>query len=470
MRNKLFFISLVIFCTSLDVYSHGGIKDMIKIKIIKHISEKYYNDHFDVFSICHKDKIVRLYYSPHKEHDIYILYNEELSGIKFNTSIVPYGVAFDNNDNLFLFIKDKSSYNFKIVFCQDSFFDIPPVDFSRNVQFYSLYPQETINYGLFFNKFTLNISTTFGYKFEDYWNKRYGFSTFIGKNKKSTIKINTQIKNSIMWNLKKWNANTYDALLFQAVENNDINKIKLLIKNGANPNAVSPAGRSVLMNAVFFNNLNAVKLLLESGANLEYKNRNGETAIFYAVYSDNENILNYLIARGANIFIQNNYGENILMTAVQCNTLAPFEIFKKHISSLNICKHDRECVCRLFMQKNKYNESILHYMAYSFKQSNKFFSIFKDLLSATNESKLLVDVNQDNDSVLMYIIHSMICSEINPDIQLEAIKHILQSDNIDLSSKNKFGYTPKELLQKVSEFNSLNYEELLRERYNIKFP
>ena len=65
---------------------------------------------------------------------------------------------------------------------------------------------------------------------------------------------------------------------------------------------------------------------------------------------------------------------------------------------------------------------------------------------------------------------SLICSEINPDIQLEAIKHILQSDNIDLTSKNKFGYTPKELLQKVSEFNSLDYEELLRERYNIKFP
>jgi ankyrin repeat protein len=58
--------------------------------------------------------------------------------------------------------------------------------------------------------------------------------------------------------------------------------VKLFLEKGADANAVSDAGHTMLMSAVSMENLAAVKFLVDSGADVNVRNKPGETALSVA--------------------------------------------------------------------------------------------------------------------------------------------------------------------------------------------
>ncbi|WP_048197572.1 ankyrin repeat domain-containing protein, partial [Methanocaldococcus sp. FS406-22] len=66
-----------------------------------------------------------------------------------------------------------------------------------------------------------------------------------------------------------------DAELIMACQEGDVEKVKELIKKGANVNAKNRFGGTPLQAAVVGNHIEVVKLLIENGADLNVRNRLG---------------------------------------------------------------------------------------------------------------------------------------------------------------------------------------------------
>src|SRR5450432_4685721 len=71
--------------------------------------------------------------------------------------------------------------------------------------------------------------------------------------------------------------------LFNAVENNDIKELKLLLDKGATPNAYDDDSDNVLIDATLFASIDCMKLLLQNKANPNLKNKYGETPLMLCV-------------------------------------------------------------------------------------------------------------------------------------------------------------------------------------------
>jgi ankyrin repeat protein len=82
--------------------------------------------------------------------------------------------------------------------------------------------------------------------------------------------------------------------LMAAVVKGNLELVKVLLMNKANPDLTNSLGTTALMYAVQFNNSDITKLLLEFNANKKQINIEGKTAFEYAVFSKNELIINLL--------------------------------------------------------------------------------------------------------------------------------------------------------------------------------
>jgi ankyrin repeat protein len=95
---------------------------------------------------------------------------------------------------------------------------------------------------------------------------------------------------------------------------------KLLVKYGADVNAVDVDGNTALMNAASFGNLDIVKFLVEHGANVNaaatVAGFTGYTALIYASERGQVNVVKYLIKHGANINAKKKNGDTALSLAV----------------------------------------------------------------------------------------------------------------------------------------------------------
>src|SRR4051794_10518384 len=101
--------------------------------------------------------------------------------------------------------------------------------------------------------------------------------------------------------------------LFDAVKNNNVKEVKLLLDKGANPNAYDDDSDNVLINATLFASADCMKLLLQNKANPNLKNKYGETPLMLCT-SDLDK-MNLLLRYGANINDTSQSGNNALMIA-----------------------------------------------------------------------------------------------------------------------------------------------------------
>jgi serine/threonine-protein phosphatase 6 regulatory ankyrin repeat subunit B len=107
--------------------------------------------------------------------------------------------------------------------------------------------------------------------------------------------------------------------VLNAAEEGDLEKVKLLLKQGRSINERDPRikfGWTPLIAAIFQRETNVVHYLIESGADLNIHDNTGQTAIMWATASDdNLDIVKDLIAHGADLNAKDKMGANVLSYA-----------------------------------------------------------------------------------------------------------------------------------------------------------
>lgn len=100
--------------------------------------------------------------------------------------------------------------------------------------------------------------------------------------------------------------------LYQAIDSNNINIVRKLLKEGANPNYKTKWGESMLMAAVdtHLHDIKIISLLIEHGADVNYTDKHGKSALYFASYRGFTSVANLLIKNNANVNIGKKDGNN----------------------------------------------------------------------------------------------------------------------------------------------------------------
>ena len=86
----------------------------------------------------------------------------------------------------------------------------------------------------------------------------------------------------------------YDTALREAASYNNINAVKVLIKNNADVNVQNRDGMTALMSACYNGNLEMTKMLLDAGADKSIKRGNHDALYYAREYGKNEEIIKLL--------------------------------------------------------------------------------------------------------------------------------------------------------------------------------
>ncbi|MEJ2665224.1 MAG: ankyrin repeat domain-containing protein, partial [Spirochaetia bacterium] len=104
--------------------------------------------------------------------------------------------------------------------------------------------------------------------------------------------------------------------LLDAINSNDLEHVRKLIKQGADIAAIDKKV-GLLQHCAYGNvSLDIIKLLIEHGADINKKGyKEGGTVLFYAAQNSNFELVEYLIKVGADINTRDDYGGTALMSA-----------------------------------------------------------------------------------------------------------------------------------------------------------
>lgn len=108
--------------------------------------------------------------------------------------------------------------------------------------------------------------------------------------------------------------------IYLAAKSGKLNKVRSLIADGTDVDAMNANGRTALMSAVYFQNKSIVRELLGEGADVNARDSSGRTALMIAVSTENMVLIDLLLAAGADVTIQDNR-ENTAITMAEKSSL-----------------------------------------------------------------------------------------------------------------------------------------------------
>ena len=109
------------------------------------------------------------------------------------------------------------------------------------------------------------------------------------------------------------NAQTPASKIFEAVRNNNINEVRSLFEQKADPNSIDEDGDHLLMNAALYASVDCMQLLIEKGSNVNAKNKIDETALMWSVHDLAK--MKLLIQHGADVNAKAKTGNTPLLIA-----------------------------------------------------------------------------------------------------------------------------------------------------------
>lgn len=110
--------------------------------------------------------------------------------------------------------------------------------------------------------------------------------------------------------VEQWLADGADVNdeLQNAIVANDIERVRFLIKHGADVDAVDHEGYAPLHNAARRGYVNVARALIEAGADVNAGDRDGWTALMFSAWADNAEIVRDLAAAGADLRVKDPRG------------------------------------------------------------------------------------------------------------------------------------------------------------------
>ena len=112
-----------------------------------------------------------------------------------------------------------------------------------------------------------------------------------------------------------------ERALLHASWRGQVAAVKWLLAHGARIDS-EPMQWSALHYAVFAGHADVAKLLLDNGADINARSTNGSSVLMMAVYEGHENLVRQLLARGADNSVRNDRGDDALSWAVKFKRLA----------------------------------------------------------------------------------------------------------------------------------------------------
>ena len=170
-------------------------------------------------------------------------------------------------------------------------------------------------------------------------------------------------------------------IILACSKKNNFNFINLLIKNGADVNAVDNEGYTSLLNASLYGYFEYIKLLLDNGASASINKANnyGETSIYYASLHGFLDCMKILLEYGADIkiFNQKQRDKNPLIKVIDNNNLECFELLIDYTDNyyeeilLLLCSKGRFELIDILMKKKciDINKNIKNYIPLIFVSS-----------------------------------------------------------------------------------------------------
>lgn len=129
---------------------------------------------------------------------------------------------------------------------------------------------------------------------------------------------------------------TLDELLFSAVENNNIKKVKSYLEQGANCNALDSYDRTALINASVNGYDDIAKLLMEEGTDVNIRDKAGATALMYTARDTNYEMVEFLLKNGADVNIRDTEGDTALYYSIEHNSRGQKNETENAIKILNL--------------------------------------------------------------------------------------------------------------------------------------
>jgi ankyrin repeat protein len=173
--------------------------------------------------------------------------------------------------------------------------------------------------------------------------------------------------------------------LMDAVNTNDLDKVKELVEKGADVNDIVN-GQYIIMYAVQNSNIDIVTYLVEKGANVNVKDSDGETLLMYAVRNLDLATVKFLVEKAADVNESGNYGQTVLM-------IQPFKYGQKGNWDLEIFKYLVESGAKISAVDSNGATVLMHAI------SNGSLDVIKYLVEGS------VDVNEhdkNGQTALMY--------------------------------------------------------------------
>lgn len=116
--------------------------------------------------------------------------------------------------------------------------------------------------------------------------------------------------------------------IHEAVDGGHLDVVELLIRKGCNIDCKNAFGQTPLMRAALFGDLDTVKLLVKAGSNLDAFECTGKTALLIAFRENNNAVCKYLISSGCDVNCVDHLGNSALYFATH-NTQPSFALCQK---------------------------------------------------------------------------------------------------------------------------------------------
>lgn len=133
--------------------------------------------------------------------------------------------------------------------------------------------------------------------------------------------------------------------LYAAMKSRKFDVVKLLLKNQADPNAVTKLGSTPFLLASEICDLDIIEACVDAGADLDFApsgsdadnlNITGQTALFMATLKDRVDVVKFLIKKGAQVNVQNRYGVSPLLLCAESGNRELVEALVQAGADVNI--------------------------------------------------------------------------------------------------------------------------------------